>query len=624
MRGSGRGGRERLAGSRLPGWATALLSVCWLAANAVGCGPATSSGDPNAIPVFVPLSGPDAARGDTVLKVSKLLNARIQASGTHAQTFRIIDSNLSASEMATQIGRHRDGAIFVAGGCQETRRIWDYFRGNPPFTLSLFCDMPGERAAIENEDRLTNRVYWLGPSATSFVRGLAAYLRDPQPAVGIPDYQGGTFVYPAEQEAPLHEVVDAFEELSGQGFTVETKAVPLSHITGIADYSATILALREQAMKAAPERRFVYLQLPWLSTIEWMRQAAVVLGPEVFEEERRNWFAPLEYLAADPQRSLTPFDISGINVVTAQTVTDFAAVRSFDTEMQKSFQQGGRGLLTRIAADALMSLAMTTAHGDALDAEQARTRFLDVVSVATSKQTYTFPSFIAGLDAVEQGKAVNFNGVFANLDAFDAFGQIATGVQALVQRPLANGGNPVTVKVDPVFTDPLQGRSLDLAGGLLRGCLSGEAAPGTVPWPADNLAAAFDTQPSTGVVDTSALHSRAGVVLHLKAPVELTGIYVHHFYGFSETTLTSIGGRIMWWRSAQPPSFDYTAVAPDGQAEFPTLPKGPWQGVDFSFAPQTIQTIVVLADYGGDDKLTPLFGDMQIFGTEQAQQTFCP
>ena len=588
-----------------------------------GCGPAAPTSDGNAIPVFVPLSGPDAARGDTVLKVSTLLNELIEASETGAATFRVIDSNLSETEMAAQIGHYRQRPIFIAGGCLETRRIWSSFAREPPFTISLFCDMPGERAAIEEQDRQLNRVYWLGPTTTSFVRGLTAYLRDPQPAVGIPPYVGGTFVYPAEQEVALRDVLRGFEELSAHGFRVERHAVPLSHITHLADYSSSILALREQAAQAAPERRFVYLQLPWLSTIEWIRQAAVVLGPEAFEEERHNWFAPLEYLAADPQRSLTPFDISGINVVTTQTATDFANVGRFDAEMQKHFQQGGRGLLPKIAADALMSVAMTTARGEALDAEGARGRFLEVVTAAATKKTYTFTSFAAGLKAAASGEAVDYNGVFANLDAFDRFGQISRGVQSSTRRPLANGGSPVTVKLDPIFVDPLQGRSLDLARALARKCLSGESTPGTRPWPADNLSAAFDASPGSGVVETSPLHSRAGVVLHLDTPVELTGVFVHHFYGFSEVTVTNIGGRIMWWRSAQPAGFDYTAVPPDGQADFPTQPKGPWQGVDFSFAPQSVQTIVVLADYA-DDKVTSLFGDMKLFATEEAHQTFCP
>ena len=600
-----------------------LLSAVLLVAGAVSCGPNNPPDDLNAIPVFVPLSGPDAARGDTVLKVSKLLNNLIAGSGTRAGTFRVIDSNLSETEMATQIRHHRDQAIFVAGGCQETRRIWNFFEGSPPFTLSLFCDMPGERAAIESGDRLTDRVYWLGPTHTAFVRGLAGYLRDPQPAVGIPAYVGGTFVYPAEQEEALREVVRAFQELSAQGFSVETQAVPLSHITQIADYSATILALRERGAQAAPDRRFVYLQLPWLTTIEWIRQAAIVLGPEAYEQERRNWFAPLEYLAADPQRSLTPFDISGINVLTAQTATDSVTVGRFDAEMQKQFQQGGRGLLPRIAADALMSAAMTTARGDALDPEGARARFLEVVTAAASKQTYTFTSFAAGLQATASGQAVDYNGVFANLDAFDRLGQISRGVQASTRRPLANGGSPVTVKLDHVFVDPLQGRGLDLARALTRNCLSGESTTGTRPWPADSLSAAFDASPASGVVETSPLFSRAGVVLHLHSPVDLTGIFVQHFYGFSEVTTTNIVGRIMWWKSRQPAGFDYTAVPPDGQADFPKQPKGPWQGVDFSFGPQSVQTIVVLADYA-DDKITQLFGDLRIFATEDAHQTFCP
>jgi hypothetical protein len=604
-------------------WSGAVVLMVFLAGSPGGCGPVDPPSPPNAIPVFVPLSGPDAARGDTVLKVSTLLNELVEASGTQAGTFRVIDSNLSETEMAVQIGNYRDRPIFVAGGCTETRRIWSYFDQQPPFTLSLFCDMPGERAAIEVQDGQLNRVYWLGPTTTSFVRGLTAYLRDPQPAVGIPPYLGGTFVYPSEQEKALREVVRGFEELSAHGFSVETQAVPLSHITQIADYSATILALRERALQAAPERRFVYLQLPWLSTIEWMRQAAVVLGPEAFEEERRNWFAPLEYLAADPQRSLTPFDISGINLVTTQTATDTANVGRFDAEMQKRFQQGGRGMLTRIAADALMTLALTTARGDPLDADRARARFLEVVTPAWTKKTYTFSSFAAGLKAAAEGDLVDYNGVFGNLDRFDRFGQISTGVQSTIRRPLANGGSPVTVKLDPIFVDPLQGRSLDLARALSRNCLSGESTPGTRPWPADNLSAAFDASPGTGVLETSPLHSRAGIVLHLNTPVDLTGIFAQHFYGFSEVTVTNIVGRIMWWRSAQPASFDYSAVPPDGQADFPTQPKGPWQGVDFSFAPQTVQTIVVLADYA-DDKITQLFGDMKIFATEAAHQTFCP
>jgi hypothetical protein len=227
------------------------------------------------------------------------------------------------------------------------------------------------------------------------------------------------------------------------------------------------------------------------------------------------------------------------------------------------------------------------------------------------------------LKAAAAGEAVDYNGVFANLDAFDRLGQISKGVQASTRRPLANGGSPVTVKLDPIFVDPLQGRGLDLARALTRRCLSGESTPGTRPWPADNLSAAFDASPGSGVVETSPLHSRAGLILHLATPVELTGVFVHHFYAFSEVTVTNVGGRIMWWRSAQPASFDYTAVVPDGQVDFPTQPKGPWQGVDFSFAPQTVQTIVVLADYA-DDKVTSLFGDLKLFATEEAHQTFCP
>ena len=604
-------------------WSGAVvLAACWTGSLG-GCGPSAPANDRKVIPVFVPLSGPDAARGDTALKVSTLLNELVEASGIEAGTFRVIDSNLAETEMAVQIGQYRERPIFIAGGCLETRRIWSYFDRRPPFTLSLFCDMPGERAAIEAQDQQLNRVYWLGPTTTSFVRGLTAYLRDPQPAVGIPPYVGGTFVYPAEQEVALREVLGVFEELSAHGLSVETRAVPLSQITQLADYSSSILALRERAMQAAPERRFVYLQLPWLSTIEWIRQAAVLLGPKVFEEERRNWFAPLEYLAADPQRSLTPFDISGINIVTTQTATDSANLGRFDAEMQKRFQQGGRGLLTRIAADALMSLALTTARGDPLDADRARGRFLEIVSPAWTKKTYTFSSFAAGLKAAAEGDLVDYNGVFANLDAFDRFGQISRGVQSTTRRPLANGGSPVTVKLDPIFVDPLQGRSLDLARALARKCLSGESTPGTRPWPADNLSAAFDASPGSGVVETSPLHSRAGVVLHLNAPVDLTGIFVHHFYGFSEVTVTNIAGRIMWWRSAQQAGFDYTAVPPDGQVDIPMQPKGPWQGVDFSFDPQSVRTIVVLADYA-DDKITSLFGDMKIFATEAAHQAFCP
>jgi hypothetical protein len=596
------------------------------------------------VPVLVPLSGDSAARGDAVLRVASILNDRATKSGVFTNTplFAVHDGSIQEERFAADADVLGSSRIVIVGDCLSAEFAWKYLKDKRPIIINLFCDSIDTRSAIASDSSSLDRVFWFGPMQVSFVRGLAGFLRETigeQGGMDLPKFQYGTIVAESGPNTGVEDAVHIGDDLNRYGTTpVTVLRVAPSSAAAVRDYTKEILAIAEASRQAAaespPRRGFVYLLLPWLSVVEWVRQANIVLGETGAAAFRRDWIGALDYLNDNPQVALEPFALGDALLLTEQSKVSTTGLNDLDYEMRLRYGIQSRALLSRISADAMsvVALALAAAAPEASTQELADT-IRQVTQIGQGKTVVDLSTLESGLVAAKSGQAIDFNGTFSDYAGWDRFGQPSLTRRASMRQFLADGTFPPAIYQDDIFVDPLEGEDVDLGVLTSGGCLTAEPVPGTAVWNPNGFAQAFDWDVETGVVPYDLSNPKAGIVIHLRNPVQVTGLTFQNLQTFSSASFSqgnqssqvTITSRLRWWEAAQPAGFDPDLATPDGDLQLGPLDKGVWHTFDFSFHAITARTLVLTAIHAGARFAEPsgLFSDLHLFLSEASTAEVC-
>ncbi len=105
----------------------------------------------------------------------------------------------------------------------------------------------------------------------------------------------------------------------------------------------------------------------------------------------------------------------------------------------------------------------------------------------------------------------------------------------------------------------------------------------------------------------------------------MTDVTLLDWRELGEAIATKVTHTIYWWSEALPVGFDYRSppAPPDGVITLPATTIGFWVTQDWSFNPQTVQTMTIIENYDLNSE-DQLLDELHFFLTSESAATFCP
>jgi hypothetical protein len=592
------------------------------------------------IAVFAPLSGPEAARGDAVVAMATTVNELLAAAGSSI-TIDLHDSQLADDIFRGELQKLAHDSVIIVGDCRDAQFVHELFGHEAPLTITLFCESLEAISAIEADDQIDPRFFWIGPTTVSLFRVTEGYFHhkdDVYEDYG-PGIDSGTIFYSSEAVADQSHLFSVIADTKTRGLDVNLVDIPISDSSQIHDYSQVIAALpapnlfpatdRGGSTVAIPFLNYATLYLPWLTCLEWLRQAQITLSAAQWTQLRQLLFIPADYLAQDAVRQAYPFSVDGAGIIGEQGAANPAAFTQLTTDADRQFGSGALTTLSVLVADTLLSVSLTLETKPDPTPSAVRDRWLHTTgAIADPGATQvTYANFSDGLALAAKGQALDYDGVYSNMNTFNTFGQLSGDIRGVMKTfAFSDSGigpikSPVSIPVDP-----LEGYPVDLVNGVKKGCITFEQPPGTVAWdPTQSVIGLFDRDAHTGLVSVPASGGFAGMSIHFSQPLALTSVQWQHSIVPFDKNVGTFDHQVSWWATALPVGFSPMAppIPPDGTANLDGVPFGPFTGLDWSFHAETVQTLSIIASPSITERRT-IFNDFYLFATQESLANFCP